>query len=179
MDKYNRELADTVNRMFGGDTGDPSADEIAEVHFGGKAVGGEVIDGIRKRLPKISRIIEQNYEHLVCVVSEAYYARFRNEPPQTDADARKCIPVGQGVRSMGIRLSAGENDLIYQSAIRQGLATGGAKFKKGLDRTVEATTAGRVPKKRAARLLKDAQAILTPKRPAELGKIMRALPRKE
>jgi hypothetical protein len=179
MDKYNRELADTVNQMFGSHRRDPSADEIAEVHFGGKAVGGEVIDGIRKRLPKISRLIEQNYEHLVCVVSETYYARFRNEPPQTDADARKCIPVGQGVRSMGIRLSAGENDLIYQSALRQGLATGGAKFKKGVDRTVEATTAGRVPRKRAARLLKEAQTIVAPKRPKELGKIMQELPAKQ
>jgi len=178
MDKYNRELADTVNQMFGAGNTDPSADEIAEEHFGGKAVGGEVLDGIRKRLPKISRMVEQNYDHPVCVVSEAYYARFRNQPPQTDAEARKCIPVGQGVRSMGIRLSTGDNDLIYQAAIRQGLATGGAKVKKGIDRTVDATEDGRVPKPQAARLIKEVRSRTVPKRPAQLRKIMKALPGK-
>ena len=176
MDKYNRELADTVNKMFGDGTSDPSAEEIADIHFNHKAVGGEIIDGIRKRLPKVSRIVEETYEHLVCLVNETYYARFRNETPTTDADARKCIPVGYAVRSMGIRMCAGDNDLIYQAAIRQGLATGGAKFKKGLDRTVDAHQAGHVPKRQAARLINDARRKALPKRPGLVGKLLKALP---
>lgn len=113
--------------MFAKNRLDPDAIEVGNFHFGGKALGGEVIDGIRKRLPKIAQMIEQDYELRACVVSEKYYTLFRDQPalfPMTEEDATKCLPLGVGVRPMGIRLCPKADDLIYRVAVKHGLARG-------------------------------------------------------
>jgi hypothetical protein len=127
VDSYNRELAASINKLFEQKKLDPNALEIAQFHFEGKSVGGEVIDGIRKRLPKIARMMEQDYERRVCVVSEKYYTIFRNQPemfPLTEGDATRFLPLGTGVRPMGIRLCPDVDDPIYRAAIKNGLVSG-------------------------------------------------------
>ncbi len=156
MDMYNRELAETVNKMFSEGKNDPRAEEIADYHFGGKAVGGEIIDGIRKRLPTINRVIEQDYEHQACVVSEKYYTLFRNRQTSlfemTDAEAQKCLPIGHGNRAAGIRLCTESTDVLYQAAVAQGLATGTGLIVAGVGRAKKAAEQGHIPEERGARL---------------------------
>jgi hypothetical protein len=127
LDNYNRELAASINKLFEQGKLDPNALEIALFHFEGKSVGGEVIDGIRKRLPKIARMLEEDYERPACVVGEKYYTIFRNQPglfPFVEEDGSKILPLGPGVRPMGIRLCPGADDPIYRVAVKHGLAIG-------------------------------------------------------
>jgi hypothetical protein len=128
LDNYNRELAASINKMFANKRRDPNALEIAEFHFDGKALGGEVVDGIRKRLPKIARILEDEYERRACVVGEKYYTLFRDQknlfPMTAEEEATKYLPLGVGVRPMGIRLCPNADDLIYRAAVKHNLAGG-------------------------------------------------------
>ncbi len=71
----------------------------------------------------------------------------------TEADARRSLPLGHAVKAVGIWLSQGENDLIYQAAIRQGLATGGGAVRKSIKRTIRGHAEGRIPDDRAAHLI--------------------------
>jgi hypothetical protein len=175
IDKYNRELAETVNKLFSEQKTDPRAEEIADTHFGGKAVGGEIIDGIRKRLPTINRIIEQDYEHLSCVVSEKYYTLVRSGQlklfEMTDAEAQKCLPIGHGNRSEGIRLCTESNDVIYQAAVKQGLASGTGLVTAGVGRARKAAEHGHIPEDRAARFAQNLNASLDIPKVGEMRKL--------
>ncbi len=59
-DEYVWELATTVTEMFAVGTTDPSATEIAQAHFPGKALGGEIHEGIRKRLHRIRDVLSES-----------------------------------------------------------------------------------------------------------------------
>ena len=63
--------------------------------------------------------------------------RFRNNPP-TAANARRCLPVGQGVKQEGIRMQSGTGDLIWQEAVALNMHQGAGKMKKSADRAVGA-----------------------------------------
>ena len=175
IDMYNRQLAETVNEMFAAGKTDPRAEEIAGTHFDGRAVGGEIIDGIRKRLPTISRIIEQDYEHQACVVSEKYYTLFRSKQTKlfemTDAEAQKCLPIGQGNRSEGIRLCTESNDVIYQAAVNQGLAAGAGLIVAGVGRAKKATEHGHIPEDRAVRFAENLREKVNLPRTAEMRQL--------
>lgn len=186
IDNYNRELAETVTKMFSDGQIDPRAEEIADFHFEHRAVGGEIIDGIRKRLPTILRLIEEIYELPASLVSEKYYVRFRgrfqNELlplPLTEAEARKCIPVGHGVRTEGIRLSSGENDLIYKAAVEQGLSTGVGKVAAGITRTKKALEDGRFPQDQVERMAANAREKAAIPSKAEIGRIAHHAPKRK
>lgn len=179
LDRYAVELAQTIHTMFANGNLDPAATEIAEEHFPGKALGGEIIDGIRKRLPKVRHILEETFDHPAYLVSEAYYARFRDETPTTDADARRCLPLGQGVRSAGIRLNVdGDDDLIFQVGLTHNLAAGSAKVKKSIDRTLNAVEDGRMSETNAATLLDRSRKRLAPEKPVLAEKVLEQLPAK-
>jgi len=143
--------------MFGkGDT-DPRAEEIACENFPGRAVGGEIIDGVRKRLPTIARIIEHDYEEQTCVVSEKYYTLFRNRRQgsmfeMTDAEAQKCLPIGHGNRSEGLHRCEGDNDVIYQASLGQNLAAGTGLVVTNTNRAIKPTEEGHIPEERSGRL---------------------------
>jgi len=184
-DAYTLDLAGTVDRLFGDGRTDPSTTEIAHEHFGREVLGGEIIDGVQKRLRTISKILEESYQHQVCTVSERYYLKtakrpsYRDDPPKTDAEARLCLPIGQGVRAVGIRLSTGNNDRIYQAAISQGFASGAGKVKLGFDRTITGMEAGRIPEDRAVTLVREADRRSMPQQAAALKQLKdRALPDK-
>lgn len=176
---YVIELAQTVNSLFSKGTNDPSAEEIAEAHFPDRALGGEIIEGIRKRLRRIRNILEEDYEHPVYLLTHTYYSRYRHEPPTTEAEGRRCIPGGYGISSAGLRLHTdGETDLIWQAMISQNLISGAGKVKKSVDRTVNAVEEKRLPKPRAAAILDVARQRIAPENPALARKIMKALPKK-
>ncbi|MEK6277744.1 MAG: hypothetical protein AABM29_07020 [Actinomycetota bacterium] len=173
---YVVELAQTVNEMFTSGDIAPSAEDIAEAHFPNKALAGEIIESVRKRLAKIRNILEEDYELPVCLLSATYYTRFRDNPPQTDADARRCIPMGHGKSTAGIRLQQGDDDLIWEAMVRQNLAAGAGKLKKSTDRTLDAVTEGRLSQQHGGALITQAQRRAAPDQPGLAEKITEALP---
>lgn len=174
---YVIELGQTVHRLFADGLTDPSAAEIAEAHFPDKVLGGEIIEGIRKRLGRIRDFLEENYsEFPICLVSETYYIRFRYTPPMTTADARKCLPGGYGKGQEGIRLQSGQDDLIWQEAIRLNLVSGAGKIKKSADRAVGAFEGKHLREADAARLLTEAQGRAQPRHPEVAEHLLEALP---
>ena len=174
---YVIELGQTVISLFESGTTDPSAAEIAEANFPGKALGGEIIEGVRKRLGRIRDFVEENYPELpICLVSETYYVRFRDTSPTTAADARKCLPVGYGKGQEGIRMQSGEDDLIWKEAISLNLAQGAGKMKKSGDRTVRALEGHHLSEKEAARMLTAPQKDYQLEKPEVAAQLVEALP---
>ena len=47
-DQYIIELAETAHKLFESGVTDPSATEIAEAHFDGKALGGDIVESVRR-----------------------------------------------------------------------------------------------------------------------------------
>jgi hypothetical protein len=76
----------------------------------------------------------------------------------TENDARRSLAgLGHAVKAVGIWLSRGENDLIYQASIRQSLPTGGGAVRKGMKRAIKAHADGRIPDDRAVHLITAAE----------------------
>lgn len=178
-ERYVVELAETVNALFDKGNNNPNATEIAEAHFPNRALAGEIIESVRKRLRRVRDILETEYMLPAYLLSDTYYIRFRYSPPQTMADARRCIPMGQGVSAVGIARQTGSDDLIWEATVSQGLVSGAGKLKKGLDRTLSAVEDKRIDKPRAAVMIHEAQRVGRPKKPALLPKVMRALPKEK
>lgn len=155
-DKDIIELAETVNNLFEKEIFDPSVREIADAHFGGKALPHEYIEIIRKRLHRVRTVLETVYGHSISLLSETYYTEFRLKPPQDAPEAQRCIPVGGGNRAEGLRLQT-TDDLIWQAMIQQGLATGNGKVKKQVNRVLGAVQTGRLQKPTAAHILLTSQ----------------------
>lgn len=179
-DLYIVELAQTVAQMFEAGNVDPSAEEIAETHFGRTVLGGEITEGVRKRLKKIRDLLEEDFGLLVCLLRRNYYTQQRRDnPPQTEAEARACIAAG-GFRipAHGIRLQTGDSDLIWQAIMQRNLTSGAGKVKKSVDRTLDAVGQNQLSRPRAARLLDDAQQRMAPKDPTLAKRVMKELPRK-
>ncbi len=188
-DDYLYELVQTVAEMFAkGDNLDPNAAEIAEANFPGKALGGEIIEGIRKKLPKIKAALEVHQEfdtpHLV---SQTYYVGgggrhegadvFRNDPPTSDTHARRCLPLGHGKKAWGIRTTeTPSDDLIWQAVVQLGMKAGGGRLKANIDRTLEQVAQHRLEPKIAAEMMNDAAKHAQPSRPALAEQVMGALP---
>jgi len=173
---YVEELAETINRMFGAGISDPSAREIAEAHFPEKALGGEITEGIRKRLHKIRDILEQDYLHPVCLVSRTYYSRFRREAPKTVADAARCLPIGYGKKQQGVYLQRGADDLIWEAMLQSNLASGAGKVKRSANRALDGVEGGRLSAQRAGELLSETRQHLAPDKPELAEQVIAALP---
>jgi hypothetical protein len=178
-ERYVVELAQTVTAMFEKGNSDPAAEEIAEAHFPDKALGGEIIEGIRKRLRRVRDVLEQDFELPVYLLNHTYYTRFRENPPTTEADAKRCIPGGFRVATAGLRLNTdGDEDLIWQAMISNNLISGAGKVKKSVDRTLDAVEEDRLTKPHAARLMDRGRRKAEPNKPALANEVMKALPKK-
>lgn len=173
------EVAQTVNELFERGVTDPSAKEIAEAHFPGKALAGEIIESVRKRLNRIRDVLEEDLQHPVCLLSKTYYVAFRGHPPETDAGGRRCIPVGYGKVAMGIWRQSGEDDRIWQAMVSQNLNAGAGKVGKSANRTLAAVEGGRLPETRAAVLINRARRKAAPADRALESRVMKALPKAE
>jgi hypothetical protein len=69
-----------------------------------KALAGEIIESVRKRLHRVRDVLETDYDQPVCLLSYTYYSRFRSKEPTTEADARRCVPHGRGIHAAGLRV---------------------------------------------------------------------------
>ena len=171
---YVTQLAATVNDMFAEGNTDPSAEEIATAHFEGKALAGEIIESVRKRLNRVRDALAEFYNHDVYLLNRRYYVRYRHNQPTTEAEARLCLPIGHGVQASGIRLNTGENDLIYQVSLSHGMASGAGKVKKGANRTLHAVEDHRLEMPRAAAMLQRVQNQAAPDNLALATEVMQA-----
>jgi hypothetical protein len=179
-DKYVQELAETASKLFEGGITNPTAEDIAEANFPGRALGGEIAEGVRKRLHQIRDVLFEDYDYLVCLLSRKYYIKHESkEPPANLSEARKCIPVGAGVKTVGIHLFSGDDDLIWQAAVQHNLATGGGKFKKSVDITVNAVSDGLLEAGTAGAMLREGQKRAEAESPALVEGLVAELPEGE
>jgi len=171
-------LGRTVQRLFEAGVTDPSAQEIVEAYYGDdKIVSAAMVEDARKKLGRIRDFMEQNYSEIpICLVSETYYVRYRDTPPESPEEARRCLPVGQGVKASGIRAISGEGDLIWQQAIALNFASGAGKVKKSGDRTIRAVQGHKLSDEEAARLLVEPQERYQLEAPGVAADLIKALP---
>lgn len=175
---YTFELASTADKMFSAGRTDPSAKEIAMEHFQKAVLGWEVENGVRGRIPAISKLLETTFGRQVCSVNERYYRKsaqrpsYRKKPPETAEEAQRCLPGGLNNEAVGIKLCTGDNDRVFQAARVQGFASGGAKVRRNIDRIIEAYRAGHIPKEECTALLQQAIARSTPMHAHEVESLL-------
>ena len=178
--QYVIELARTVNQLFADEFYDPSAEEISQAHFPERALGGEIIEGVRKRLPKIRQVLDEDFDQPVCLVNRVYFSRFRQELPTTEAEARRCLPIGHGMMAVGLhRHIGGDSDLIWTASKGQNLGMGAGRFKKSGDEIVKAVADHRLSEPRAKTLLERGRKLAVLENPKLERKIMEELPEPE
>jgi hypothetical protein len=175
MDRYTQELAGTVVGLFNSGVPDPSAEEIAENHFPERALGGEIVEGIRKRLVRVQRHVEDVYELPVCLVTQRYYAIYRETPPVTMKEAHSCIPGGRHNHSFGIRKQNGDGDLIWQATIERDLLSAAGKEKRVTDRVLAAVAGEDLSNENAVRLLQEMRTKALPERPEIAQQLFQAV----
>ena len=172
-------LAEATKSLFDQGINDPSAEEIAMEYFPGKILGGEVIEGIRKRLHKIREVLETSYEESVCLLGATYYARFRGKPIETLEDARKCLPLGNMKRAEGIYRQQGVDDLIWRAALELGASQGAAKVKRALNRTIKSVEMDALSPETAASIIQGAKRKAIPEKPELERRILEATPERK
>lgn len=143
-DHYSTELAATVAELFNNECTDPNAEEIAEAYFEGKLIGGEVVDGVKKRLRRIKAFLETEHGYPVYLVAAYYYTRQCGRNPADSIQARRCIPGGPKKSAMGIVLNTSDNDLIYQEALKQNIISAIPKASKAVKNIINAMKEGRM-----------------------------------
>lgn len=125
-DPYVNLLAKAVLDLAAKGVRDPSVSEIAAQAFPSliqppydpldqpPGLGGEVYDGIAKRLGRIRLELEEGEGQLAATISARYYQLdFRHNANISAAQAAVVLP-GRGNKAQGIRLTVdGENDPVY------------------------------------------------------------------
>lgn len=178
-DKYTNELAGTVFKLFQDGTSDPSAEEIAEAHFPERALGGEIVEGIRKRLFKIRNVIEHVYETQVSLVSEKYYVLYRFTPPETMKAAYSCLAGGYHKQAWGLRRHDGDADLIWQAQTERNMVSAAGKEKASTDRVLTAIESDDLSDESAIRLLTKMRESALPDRPELAARLFTEIERKQ
>lgn len=157
-DMFVEELAATVDKMFADEVNDPSAKEIARYHFPDRTLPGDIIESVRKRLGKVRDVLEEHYDHAVFLLNKTYYLRYRDESPETEADANRCVAgIGQGAKQEGLGRQTDDlegSDLLWKAMANQNLKAGSGKVVKGIDRAIQAVADGRMDKKEVQKLIK-------------------------
>lgn len=180
-DKYTNALAATVVKMFSEEKLDPSAEEIAEAHFPDHILpppqGGEITDGIRKRLVKIHHIVEREYEIPCCLVTETYYTVFRSKPVDeiTIREAYRCIPGGYHNSRYGLRRQAGDNDVIWRAAVERNLISAAGKEKRSVDRVLAAVATEDLSNENALALIRQLRERSEPEKPEIIQRLFKEL----
>jgi hypothetical protein len=175
--RFIEELAQAAKSLFERGTSTPDAEAIATGHFQDRLFGGAAVEDVRKKLIRIRDILAQDYDLPVVLVSRVYYTRFRKADPASLADARLCLALGYGKKAEGIHIQTGPDDLIWQAANEQNLAAAGGKWKRAVDRTVEAYANGRIDEKTAVGMLQSGRDRTLPDQPEVLAQLSEASPR--
>lgn len=170
-----RALAEATNNLFAKGIRDPNAFEITTEYLPDKILGGEVPEGVRKRLHKIRNILEEDYDLPVCLLSSTYYVRFRHKLIETKEDARRCLPLGNTKRAEGIYLQEKVDDPIWQAMVELGANTGAAKVKKSFNRTLKALENGRLTEQHAGEILIGTKRRLIPDKPELEERVVKSL----
>jgi hypothetical protein len=140
---------------------DPHADEITTERFHGDTnLGNDIYQGVRVRMTKVLRAV-QDLGYTVYPLSAQYYAKplkvpgepqrpsFRDQPPETTEDLKRCLPIGNGKRAVGMRFCTkgangqkGEPDKLYRVWLDFLAGSGAAKARINIDRAFEARENG-------------------------------------
>lgn len=147
------ELARTVSEMFVAGKHSPRYEEIVKQYYGTVAYGGSTEEDARKKLARIKVILERDYKLQCCLVGNRFYTVFRRKVPNTLADARLCLPLGNGNGAQGIHLCTGVDDLIWQASKELNVTSGARKAQKSFDDVTTAIANGRLTKEKAGELL--------------------------
>ena len=157
------QLARATMRLVDRGNLNPSAEDIAREHYGPKrALGGGAKADVRKRLPQIKNDLNRATEHIFNLLGHSYYVAYLDSPPQTEEQARKCIPGGRGNRAEGLHIATGPDDLILKVSIEQDAGSGFGKGGKAITKADHARRSGHLTDDDFNKLLERAQTAAQP-----------------
>lgn len=148
-------LAGTVSKLFGNGRTDPSGEEIADAHYGSR----RKVWAVRNQLIPVRdymRDVANPPHSMIHLVSETYYDEFRLSLPTNRTDARRCLPIGRGKQSWGLRIPIDIDDRIWLASIGQNYATAVGKGGVNLERLAIAMDQGMISQQAFRGIIQDA-----------------------
>jgi len=172
-DRLVTDLVDVAHALILEGTTDPRANELASKYYGSLAYSAGTVEDIRRKLARIRDELERKYKHQIYLVSSAYYPKFRKSPPITLAQARKCIPLGRGVRPEGLRLyQVDGEDFIWKAMIDARFSTGNGAVKKAIEKVATSFSSGLLGQASARDILESARRQRQPEQQQVIERIM-------
>ena len=109
-------------------------------------LGGEIYNGVVKRLKKVRQQLEDVHGVQCALISSQYYLqRFRDLGVDDLNDARLCMPSGSGNKSVGLFAvvpGAKGGNLVYQAWLEFNGKSGGSRTNRALVQTLKAHETG-------------------------------------
>ena len=160
-DPYVNRIVKAAKRLIERGLTDPSASEIACEMLGDPqpadplgqpaALGGEIYNGVVRRLPKVRRQLE-DVENIQCaLISSMYYKLGKRVRPVDDTDdALMCLPSARRIPNTDDRDSAvgllavkeGDENLIYRLWLEANGKPGASRTRRALEQAAKAHAAG-------------------------------------
>jgi hypothetical protein len=142
-DAYTNRIVKTAKKLIESGVTDPSATEItcallrepppSDPLAQPGQLGGEIYNGVIKRLPLVRRQLE-DVELIQCaMISSMYYTLgHRHHPIEDEDEARMCLP-SPGRRAIGlVACKEGEDNLIYRLWLEFNIKPGASRTRRSL-----------------------------------------------
>lgn len=153
------DLATTAVILINEGNTDPNVDEIADAHWD-STITSVMRAELEDNLPRIKAEVEESYDEQVHLVNGRYYDRFRDRDDLTDAEARKCLPMGRGNASKGLRVPESSDDPILQADRSQHTRAGIQKAAKHIKKATRALQTGDITAARAGKIAEELRPLL-------------------
>ncbi len=174
--KWRKDMAEAANTLFAEGTSDPSAIEIATKYLRRKPSPRFVAQVLHDLLPIRDLLANGTYRHSLGPVNRYYYEHHREEPPTTTAEAMACLPIGRGNRTMGLRLFAGDDDLIALTQLSLGMKSGAGKYRACSDRLLKGVDEALFSHGEVRDRVLTARSQMEPSMPELMARVMGELP---
>lgn len=171
--QYVNALAVTVSELFAEGINDPSVEEIIKRYYKGIPVLPSKGSLMTAHQIRSVRSILAEDGHQTCPLSPTYYRRFRHRLAKTQADAMRCLPVGSGNATVGMRRLVGsaDEDIIWLTWQKVRETRSVAEYAKVRDETSSAVTAGRITFEQAELVFETSRQLLESALPEILNRV--------
>lgn len=148
-------IADKVVAVFAVGNDDPHASDI-HAALDADEDSPDVSPGVvLASLPDVKAKLEDDpYRLAVCLVADPYYEKY-DKSPETTAQARDCLPMGNGKQSVGIKKWK-EGDLVAEAWLEELLRRAAGMLSANTTRGIRALDDGRMEQEKLVRMLQEA-----------------------
>lgn len=176
-DPFVAQIAETCKNVFEAENTDPNAEEIAFALYKAE-LPPRWVEDVRDVLLRARDVLEED-GLVITPMSPNYYKEGLRELEEIDDDqARRCIPLGHGVRTEGLRLhrKTDKDDRIWRAWNLQSIKSGNGKVRKSEEKVLTLFKKRKLTGACAAAILNISHSLRQPENPELRQRVMEFLP---